>query len=95
MTNDEFKEYVQYKTAESIKNTEARFEYFQRNIELSNQMIKEKEELWKELIERHNKIPVQLKLFDDERSIKKWELYDIHFSNYVLREPCGVTKIDD
>lgn len=43
MNDKEYKEYISYKTAEGIKNTEARFDYLSRNVEISNQMIKEKE----------------------------------------------------
>lgn len=65
MTDEEFKEYIEYKTAESIKNTEARFEYLKRNIEINEQIRKEKEDLLFYIRNRKHKIE-QLKLFKEE-----------------------------
>ena len=65
MTNEEFKEYVEYNTAASIKNTEAIFDYLKRNIEINEQIYKEKEELLSYIRNRNPKIE-QLKLFKEE-----------------------------
>lgn len=40
MTNEEFKDYVEYNTAASIKNTEAIFDYLKRNTEINEQIRK-------------------------------------------------------
>lgn len=90
MTDKEYKEYISYKTAESIKNTEARFDYLSRNVEISNQMIKEREKLMASFIERISKEPVQLQLFtpEDEEVITVLE----SFRSYVLRSPAGIIK---
>lgn len=90
MNDKEYKEYISYKTAEGIKNTEARFDYLSRNVEISNQMIKEKEKLMASFIERISKKPVQLQLFtpEDEEVITVLE----SFRSYVLRGPAGIIK---
>ena len=43
MTNEELKEYIEYDIAVSIKNTEVIFDYLKRNIEINEQIRKEKE----------------------------------------------------
>lgn len=90
MNDKEYKEYISYKTAEGIKNTEATFDYLSRNVEISNQMIKEKEKLMASFIERISKEPVQLQLFtpEDEEVITVLE----SFRSYVLRGPAGIIK---
>ena len=55
MSDKEYKEYISRRTAESIKNTEARFDYLKRNVEISNQMMKEKEDLLKHILTRRKK----------------------------------------
>ena len=91
MTDKEYKEYISYKTAEGIKNTEATFDYLSRNVEISNQMIKEKEKLMTSFIERISKEPVQLQLFtpEDEEVITVLE----SFRSYVLRGSAGIIKV--
>lgn len=91
MTDEEFKEYIEYKTAESIKNTEARFEYLKRNIEINERIRKEKEDLLSYIRNRKPKIE-QLKLFkeesdyvDNSKTIDyQWEWCKRHI---VLRKP--------
>lgn len=91
MTDKEFKNYVEYKTAESIKNTEARFEYLKRNIEINERIRKEKEDLLSYIRNRKPKIE-QLKLFREESNYiadsrkmdYQWEWCKTHI---VLREP--------
>lgn len=91
MTDKEFKEYIEYKTTESIKNTEARFEYLKRNIEINEQIRKEKEELLSYIRNRKPKIE-QLKLFKEENDHRynseiidyQWEWCKMHI---VLRKP--------
>lgn len=65
MTDEEFKEYIEYDIAVSIKNTEAIFDYIKRNIEINEQIRKEKEELLSYIRNRKPKIE-QLRLFKDE-----------------------------
>ena len=91
MTDKEYKEYISYKTAEGIKNTEATFDYLSRNVEISNQMIKEREELMASFLERISKEPVQLQLFtpEDEELITVLE----SFRSYAFRGPAGITKV--
>jgi hypothetical protein len=91
MTDKEYKEYISYKTAEGIKNTEAIFDYLSRNVEISNQMIKEKEELMASFLERISKEPVQLQLFtpEDEEEVIPVELYFCA----TFRGPAGITKV--
>lgn len=90
MTDKEYKEYISYKTAEGIKNTEATFDYLSRNVEISNQMIKEKEELMASFAERISKRPRQLQLFtpEDKEEIIPIELY---FCT-TFRGPAGIIK---
>lgn len=91
MNDKEYKEYISYKTAEGIKNTEARFDYLSRNVEISNQMIKEREEFIASFIERISKEPIQLQLFtpEDEEVTTVLE----SFRSYVLRDPAGIIKV--
>ena len=56
MTNEEFKECIEYDTAVSIKNTEAIFDYLKRNTEINEQIDKEKEELLSYIRNRKPKI---------------------------------------
>ena len=65
MTDEEFKEYIEYDTAASIKNTEAIFDYLKRNIEINEQIRKEKEELLSYIRNRKPKME-QLRLFKEE-----------------------------
>ena len=65
MINEEFKEYIEYDTAVSIKNTEAIFDYLKRNTEINEQIRKEKEELVSYIRNRKPKIE-QLRLFKEE-----------------------------
>lgn len=65
MTDEEFKDYVEYNTAVSIKNIEAIFDYIKRNIEINEQIRKEKEELLSYIRNRKPKIE-QLRLFKEE-----------------------------
>lgn len=90
MNDKEYKEYISYKTAEGIKNIEATFDYLSRNVEISNQMIKEKEKLMASFIERISKEPVQLQLFtpEDAEVITVLE----SFRSYALRGPAGIIK---
>jgi hypothetical protein len=90
MTDKEYKEYISYKTAEGIKNTEATFDYLSRNVEISNQMIKEKEKLMASFLEKLSKEPVQLQLFtpEDEEVITVLE----SFRSYAFRGPAGIIK---
>jgi hypothetical protein len=90
MTDKEYKEYISHKTAEGIKNTEARFDYLSRNVEISNQMIKEKEKFIASFLEKLSKEPVQLQLFtpEDEEVITVLE----SFRSYALRGPAGIIK---
>ena len=91
MTDKEYREYISYKTAEGIKNTEARFDYLSRNVELSNQMIKEREEMMASFLERISKEPVQLQLFtpEVEEEVIPVELYFCA----TFRGPAGITKM--
>lgn len=91
MNDKEYKEYISSKTAEGIKNTEATFDYLSRNVEISNQMIKEKEKLMASFLEKLSKEPVQLQLFtpEDEEVITVFE----SFRSYALRGPAGITKV--
>ena len=65
MTDEEFKDYIEYNTAVSIKNTEAIFDYIKRNIEINKQIRKEKEELLSYIRNKKPKIE-QLRLFNEE-----------------------------
>lgn len=65
MTDEEFKEYIEYDTAVSIKNTASVFDYIKHNIEINEQIRKEKEELLSYIRNRKPKIE-QLKLFQSE-----------------------------
>lgn len=77
MNDKEYKEYISYKTAEAIKNTEATFDYLSRNVELSTQMALEFEKRAAEFIEELSKKPRQLQLFtsDDKEEVVPVELY--------------------
>ena len=91
MTDEELKEYIEYNTAVSIKNTEAIFDYLKRNTEINEQIRKEKEELLSYIRNRKPKIE-QLKLFKEENDHRynseiidyQWELCKNHI---VLRKP--------
>lgn len=91
MTNEEFKEYIEYDTAASIKNTEAIFDYLKRDIEINEQIHKEKEELLSYIRNRKPKIE-QLRLFKEENDRRynsetidyQWEWCKRHI---VLRKP--------
>ena len=91
MTNEEFKEYIEYDTAVSIKNTEAVFDYLKRNTEINEQIRKEKEELLSYIRNRKPKIE-QLRLFKEENDHRcdseiidyQWEWCKRHI---VLRKP--------
>ena len=91
MTDEELKEYIEYNTAVSIKNTEAIFDYIKRNIEINEQIRKEKEELLSYIRNRKHKIE-QLRLFkeesdhiyDSEKMDYQWEWCKTHI---VLRKP--------
>lgn len=91
MTDEEFKEYIEYDTAVSIKNTEAIFDYLKRNTEINKQIRKEKEELLFYIRNRKPKIE-QLKLFKEENDHRynseiidyQWEWCKNHI---VLRKP--------
>lgn len=91
MTDKEYKEYISYKTAEGIKNIEAIFDYLSRNVEISNQMIKEREEFIASFLEKLSKEPVQLQLFtpEDEEEVIPVELYFCA----TFRGPAGITKV--
>ena len=89
MTDKEYKEYISYKTAEGIKDTEAIFDYLSRNVEISNQMIKEREEFIASFLEKLSKEPVQLQLFTPEEEVIPVELYFCA----TFRGPAGITKV--
>lgn len=91
MTDEEFKEYIEYDTAVFIKNTEAVFDYLKRSLEINEQIRKEKEELLSYIRNRKPKIE-QLKLFKEENDYidnskttdYRWEWCKRHI---VLRKP--------
>ena len=91
MTNEEFKEYVEYNAAVSIKNTEAIFDYLKRNTEINEQIHKEKEELLSYIRNRKPKIE-QLRLFKQKNDhICNSEIIDYQWEwckrHIVLRKP--------
>ena len=75
MTDEEFKNYVEYNTEVSIKNTEAIFDYLKRSIETNEQIRKEKEELLYCIRNRKPKIE-QLRLFEEENDRDTSEIID-------------------
>ena len=90
MTRKEYEDYIRFKTAEGIKNTEARFDHLKRTIELNTQIQKEKEDLLLNMIMRKPKL-VQLRLFDDHNF--DIELFDNALNNCELRMPAGIMKV--
>ena len=75
MTDEEFKDYVEYNTVVSIKNTEAIFDYIKHNIEINEQIRKEKEELLSYIRNRKPKMK-QLRLFEEENDRNTSDIID-------------------
>lgn len=89
MNDKEYKEYISYKTAEGVKNTEATFDYLSRNVEISTQLAKAYEEMFVSFAESLSKKPRQLQLFTyDEEEVSSVE---VHFCT-TFRGPAGVIK---
>ena len=95
MTDEEFKDYVEYNTAVSIKNTEAVFDYIKRNIEINEQICKEKEELLSYIRNRKPKMK-QLRLFEEENDRNTSEIIDYEWEwrkrYIVLRTPAYINN---
>lgn len=92
MNDKEYEEYIKYKSAEFEKNINAEFDYLKRNIEINDQIRKEKEDMLLYLHSRKPKLH-QLKLFDDNYD-KNAVSIDYNISNYSMRTLAGLCEIN-
>lgn len=91
MNDKEYEEYIKHKSAEFEKNINASFDYLKRNIEINDQIRKEKGNMLLYLHSRKPKL-CQLKLFDDNY-LKN--IINIDYSIYKCsaRTPSGLCEI--
>ena len=91
MNDKEYEEYIKYKSAEFEKNINAEFDYLKRNIEINDQIRKEKEDMLLYLHSRKPKL-YQLKLFDDNY-LKNIINIDWSINSCSIRMPVGLCEI--
>lgn len=92
MTDREYKEYIEYRSAEFEKDVNATFDYLKRNIEINEQIRKERENI---LLYLHSRKPRlhQLKIFDDSYWKNTDTNINLNTNNYSIRIPSGLWEV--